>query len=122
MVMQSRSSPNGRTRYAGGGVAQGGWSRERSAPNPTSIPHPTPTHLLLVDAETIGDGHEVFGAEAALGVDVHGLALAAALLGGQLASHAERVAELRLARPELAKDLREGEGQGRRRRGAATFE
>ena len=75
-------------------------------------------YLLRVDAEPLGDGDEVFGSEATLSVDVHGLALAAALRRAQLARHTERVAELGLARAELAEDLvrrfggRRG-GQGR---------
>ena len=62
-------------------------------------------HGVGVHAETLGDGDEPLGAEGTLGVDVHGLALRAALREGKLARHRERVAQLRLSRPELAVNL-----------------
>jgi hypothetical protein len=50
----------------------------------------------------LGDLDEALRAEGALRVDVHGLALAAAHVDGQLARHAQRVAQLRLPAAELA--------------------
>ena len=63
-----------------------------------------------VHVEPLGDGLEAFGAERALRVDVHGLALGTAVGDGQLARDAEGVAQLGLAGAELAKDLGDGSG------------
>jgi hypothetical protein len=62
-------------------------------------------HVLAVEPVALGDLHEPLRPEGALSVDVHGLALGAALLERQLRGDAQRVAKLRLARAELAKDL-----------------
>ena len=83
-------------------------------------------HCVRVEAKALGDRLEALGAEGALGVDDHALAVGAAVLlrgeraqGGleraseaergahrrQLRRDGERVAELRLARAELAEDL-----------------
>lgn len=57
---------------------------------------------LGVHAEALRDRLDAVGAEGGLRVDVDRLAVAAALLGRELARDAQRVAELRLARAELA--------------------
>jgi len=62
-------------------------------------------HLLAREAVAVGDGEEAHGPEGALRVDVQALALAAAHVEGQLARHGEGVADLTLARAELAEDL-----------------
>jgi len=63
--------------------------------------------LFAGEAVAVGDGEEAHGAKGALGVDVQTLALAAAHVEGQLTGHGQRVADLALARPELAEDLRD---------------
>mmetsp|Transcript_9448 Transcript_9448/g.41381 ORF Transcript_9448/g.41381 Transcript_9448/m.41381 type:complete len:372 (+) Transcript_9448:1081-2196(+) len=63
-------------------------------------------HRVGVHAEALGDGDEPLRSERALRVDVHGLTLGASLVERELASHRERVAQLRLARPELSVNLR----------------
>eukprot|EP01139_Manchomonas_bermudensis_P015171 Amastigsp_a509628_311.p1 type:complete len:384 gc:universal Amastigsp_a509628_311:42-1193(+) len=62
-------------------------------------------HALAVEAKALCNLHESLGAERALRVDVEALALAATRSKRELARHREGVAELRLARPELAKEL-----------------
>ena len=61
--------------------------------------------VLPVEAILLGNLHEALRPKGALGVNVHGLALGPTLLHWQLARHAERVAQLRLARAELTKEL-----------------
>mmetsp|Transcript_72456 Transcript_72456/g.235364 ORF Transcript_72456/g.235364 Transcript_72456/m.235364 type:complete len:275 (-) Transcript_72456:25-849(-) len=63
--------------------------------------------VLLVQAVALGDLHQPLRAEGPLCVDVQRLALAPTAVDGQLARHAERVAELGLPTPELAEDLRD---------------
>lgn len=67
-------------------------------------------HVLAVEAEALGDGQEALRPKRALRVHEEGLALPAALIQGELARHAEGVAQLGLARAELAKDLGNGAG------------
>ena len=64
-------------------------------------------HRVGVHPEALGDGDEPLRPERALRVDVHGLTLGAALVERELARHRERVAQLRLARPELSVNLRQ---------------
>mmetsp|Transcript_11446 Transcript_11446/g.29035 ORF Transcript_11446/g.29035 Transcript_11446/m.29035 type:complete len:220 (-) Transcript_11446:55-714(-) len=66
--------------------------------------------VVRVEVEPLRDLLQALGPEGALRVDVEGLALAAALLQGQLARHAQGVAELRLAAAVLAVNLRDGPG------------
>jgi hypothetical protein len=54
-------------------------------------------HVGRVEAEALGDLREARRAEGALGVDPERLALGAALVDGELARDAQRVAELGLA-------------------------
>jgi len=61
--------------------------------------------LLPIQAVLLRGGEESLRAKGTLGVNVHALALTAALLHRQLAGHGQGVTELRLARAELAKDL-----------------
>ena len=58
-----------------------------------------------VHVEPLGNGLEPFGAEGALGIDVHGLAFRSTVGDGQLARDAQSVAQLGLAGAEFAKDL-----------------
>ena len=88
-------------------------------------------HGVRVEAKALGDRLEALGAEGALGVDDHALAVGAAVLlrderaqrvleraseaergahRRQLRRDGERVAELRLARAELAEDLGDAGG------------
>lgn len=62
-------------------------------------------NLFTVETEALCDSQQPNGAERALRVDVEALALATTHAHGQLASDGECVAELRLARAELAKHL-----------------
>jgi hypothetical protein len=61
-----------------------------------------------IEAEPLGDGLELGGTEAPLRVEVDRLSLGPALRHGHLARDAQRVAELRLARPELPEHLGDG--------------
>ena len=58
------------------------------------------------EVEALGDGGDALHAEAGLGVDVEDLARGAALLDGELARDAERRAELGLAAPGAAEELK----------------
>jgi hypothetical protein len=64
-------------------------------------------HLVAVEPEALhGDLGHALGPEGVLRVDDEHLARRAAVLARQLARHGERRAQLRLARAELAEDLR----------------
>jgi hypothetical protein len=67
-------------------------------------------HLLLIEAEPLGNRNEALRSESSVAIDVHGHAFTATLADGQLARDAQRVADLRLARSELAEDLRDRAG------------
>ena len=64
-------------------------------------------HGARVHAEPLRDRDQPLRAERALRVDVHRLALRAALRERELARHRERVAQLRLSGAELAVNLRQ---------------
>ncbi|MBA7690081.1 hypothetical protein ES703_98605 [subsurface metagenome] len=64
--------------------------------------------LLWVEAEPRSHLLYPLGAESVLGVYVERPAPEASLLGGQLDGDAELLADLGLARPELAVELRDG--------------
>ena len=64
-------------------------------------------HIIRIHAEAVGNLRESLWTEGTLGVHIHGFTLATASLDRQLARHAERVANLRLARPELAVNFRQ---------------
>lgn len=67
-------------------------------------------HLLAVQAKALRDCEEADRAEGSLSVNVETLALAAAHAHRQLAGNGKRMAELRLARAELAEHLRDRAG------------
>jgi hypothetical protein len=63
--------------------------------------------ILVREAVPLSNGKEALGAERALRVNVEAFALAAAVVDGQLAGDGQGMAQLRLARAELAEHFRE---------------
>lgn len=66
--------------------------------------------VLTIKTKPLGDGHETFGTERSLSVDVEGTSISTTLIEGELGTDTELVAELGLSCSELTKDLSDGAG------------